>query len=119
MSYKCDGLLGPLFLNCPLPWGTNYPYTICCGLVLINGLKALISILPLTLGPYPTQFVDGPLGPLIYFGNAPISGPYLNKDHELVWYCCVLTHKSSKSYIVVVVVLSVETNGYPPYLFNV
>lgn len=36
---------------------------------------------------------------------------YLNKVHELVWYyCCVLTHKSSKSYIVVVV-LSVETNG--------
>jgi hypothetical protein len=35
---------------------------------------------------------------------------YLNKVHELVWYCCVLTHKLSKSYIVVVV-LSVETNG--------
>jgi hypothetical protein len=63
--------LRPLFLNCPLPWGTNYPYTICCGLALINGLRALTSILPLTLGPYPTQFVDGPLGPLIYFWECP------------------------------------------------
>jgi len=40
-------------------------------------VRALISKSPLTLGPYPTQFVDGALGPLFYFGNAPILGPYL------------------------------------------
>lgn len=55
LSYKCDGLS-----------------------------RALISKLPLTLGPYPTQFYDGPLGPLFILGM-PLSQGLTLRDHKLLW----------------------------------
>ncbi len=44
-------LVGPLFLNCPLPWATNYPTQFVVGWHSSMDLGPLFQKLPLTLGP--------------------------------------------------------------------